>query len=215
MAEETVKENETIPAGTETAPAAGTESPTQETNAETDKQISAFEKFMRGLFGDKKKEEPAKPKAEEPPAQDAKQYTQNQLQEMFAAEREKWQKEQDEKARLAKLSPEEQTKAALKAKEKEIAELKAQSLRRDLHDKAVAAFSADGYPVELAELVDCCSGEDGMKQSMETIQKVFKSCLETAVNTRLKGKTPEGLGGAAKPQNSLRDQIAKNIREGF
>ena len=39
--------------------------------------------------------------------------------------------------------------------------------------------------------------------------------LEAAVKERLRGKTPEGLGGAATAENALKDQIAQNIRGGL
>ena len=53
-----------------------------------------------------------------------------------------------------------------------------------------------------------------MEKSMAHVQGVFKGCLEAAVKERLRGKTPEGLGGAASAENAIRDQIAQNIRGG-
>ena len=43
----------------------------------------------------------------------------------------------------------------------------------------------------------------------------FLASLEAAVKERLRGKTPEGLGGAATAENALKDQIAQNIRGGL
>ena len=43
----------------------------------------------------------------------------------------------------------------------------------------------------------------------------LKASLEAAVKERLRGKTPEGLGGAATAENALKDQIAQNIRGGL
>ena len=42
-----------------------------------------------------------------------------------------------------------------------------------------------------------------------------RRCLEAAVKERLRGKTPEGLGGAASAENAIKDQIAQNIRGGL
>ena len=39
-----------------------------------------------------------------------------------------------------------------------------------------------------------------------------KATLQAAVESRLRGKTPAGLGNAASAENMLRDQIARNIR---
>ena len=54
-----------------------------------------------------------------------------------------------------------------------------------------------------------------MEKSLERVQEVFKASLEAAVKERLRGKTPEGLGGAATAENALKDQIAQNIRGGL
>ena len=42
-----------------------------------------------------------------------------------------------------------------------------------------------------------------------------KGALEVAVKERLRGKTPEGLGGGAKAENAVKDQIAQGIRGGM
>ena len=42
-----------------------------------------------------------------------------------------------------------------------------------------------------------------------------KNALEAAVKERLRGKTPEGLGGGAKAENTVKDQIAQGIRGGM
>ena len=57
--------------------------------------------------------------------------------------------------------------------------------------------------------------KEAMEKSMAHVQEVFKSCLEAAVKERLRGKTPEGLGGAASAENAIKDQIAQNIRGGL
>ena len=56
------------------------------------------------------------------------------------------------------------------------------------------------------------SSKERMEATLANTTKVFKESLAVAIQTRLKGKTPEGLGGAASAENLIRDQIAKNIR---
>ena len=56
--------------------------------------------------------------------------------------------------------------------------------------------------------------ESTMTTHLEKVTDVFKKCLEEAVNYKLRGKTPAGLGGAAKAENALQDQIAQRIRGG-
>ena len=125
-----------------------------------------------------------------------------------------WAAEQEEQARLAKLSPEERAKAEADADRQKVAELEAKLLQRDLKDTALAKLEKDGFPVGLAELLNY-TDQASMEKSMERTQEVFKAALEAAVKERLRGKTPEGLGGAATSENAMKDQIAKNIRGGL
>lgn len=184
-------------------------------------QLNAFQKFMKTLIGGEK-EDPAK---ETPPAEGgegketkpnltAKSYSEDELATALAAEKQKWQDEQKEKERIAKLSPEEREKAEKYSTDKKIADLEQKLLQKDLREEAVAALSKDGYPVGLAELVSY-SSKDSMTASLATVTETFKTCLTEAVNQKLKGKTPAGLGGAAHAENATKDLIAKNIRGGF
>ena len=51
-----------------------------------------------------------------------------------------------------------------------------------------------------------------MKKSLSDLTGIFKDCLSAAIDKRLRGKVPEGLGAAASTENMIKDQIAKNIR---
>ena len=96
-------------------------------------------------------------------------------------------------------------------KDEQIADLQAKLLKSDLQKKATASLEKDGYPVGLAELLDYTS-EEAMEKSLSKLTETFKGSLQAAVESRLRGKTPAGLGNAASAENMLRDQIARNIR---
>lgn len=98
-----------------------------------------------------------------------------------------------------------------KKKDDQIADLQAKLLKSDLQKKATASLEKDGYPVGLADLLDYTS-EEAMEKSLSKLIETFKGSLQTAVESRLRGKTPAGLGNAASAENMLRDQIARNIR---
>lgn len=198
---------------------------TEETTPPADEgakeQLNAFQKFMKTLIGGEK-DDPAK---ETSPAEGedgkgkkteptAKTYSEDDLATALAAEKQKWLDEQKEKERIAKLSPEEREKAEKESSEKRIADLEQKLLQKELREEAVTSLSKDGFPVGLAELVSY-SSKDDMTASLETVTKTFKTCLAEAVNQKLKGKTPAGLGGAAHAENATKDLIAKNIRGGF
>ncbi len=145
---------------------------------------------------------------------EGKTYTEAQLQAQLEAAKAQWAAQQQEEARLSKLPPEERAKAESNAQKKEVEDLRAQLLQRDLKDAALKQLSKDGFPAGLAELLTY-TDKESMEKSMAHTQEVFKSCLEAAVKERLRGKTPEGLGGAASAENAIKDQIAQNIRGGL
>ena len=125
-----------------------------------------------------------------------------------------WEAEQQEKQRLAKLSPEERAKAEGEAKEQELTKLRTELLQRDLKDAALKKLTDEGFPVGLADLLTY-TDQESMEKSLKHTQEVFKGALEAAVKERLRGKTPEGLGGGAKVENTVKDQIAQSIRGGM
>lgn len=205
----------TNPAPSDPAPAGGPAAP--EGAAPTAEQQSAFQRFLDSLFGGKGKETPAGEGGDPAPAKqepEGKTYTEADLQAQLEAAKAAWAAEQEEQARLAKLSPEERAKAEADAKDKRVADLEAKLLQRDLKDTALAQLQKDGYPAGLADLLTY-TDQESMEKSLAHVQQVFKDSLEAAVTARLRGRTPEGLGGAATAENDMKDQIAKNIRGGL
>lgn len=183
-------------------------------------QKNKLRSFLDSLFGGEGAENPAgdggaaaegTPGAGKP---EGRTYTEAELQEKLAQAQKDWETQQQETARLAKLSPEERAKAEQESSQKEIELLKSRLLQRDLKDEAVQKLEQEEMPVGLADLLDYTSKESAEK-SMQKVQETFKSCLAAAIKERLRGKTPEGLGQAARSENLLRDQIAKNIRGGL
>lgn len=209
--------------------AAGTTAATETTAAgagtqatATAEQQNAFQKFLAtlGFGGGKDKEtETKEEKADqgdktETGKETGKTYSQADLDAALAKAQQDWETKAQEKAKLEKLSPEERSKAEAAAKDQEVSELKAQLLAKDLKETAVGSLNKDGFPVELADLLDYTSKEN-MEKSLTTVQDVFKNALASALKDKLRGKTPTGLGDAANAEGSLKDQIAQNIRGGL
>ena len=207
------------PGATDTAPAAGGATP-PEGATPTPEQQTTFQKWLAGLSGGRE----TAPAGQEgdPAAADkggkqepqGKTYTEADLQAEIDKAKAAWAAEQQEQARLAKLTPEERAKAEADAKDQKLADLEAKLLQRDLKDAALAKLEKEGFPVGLADLLTY-TDQESMEKSLERVQEVFKTSLEAAVKERLRGKTPEGLGGAATAENALKDQIAQNIRGGL
>lgn len=205
---------------------------TQQPATLTAEQRTGFQKFLDALFGGKedpapgsgsgegegtKKDGDPAPKEGEgtqPEAKDGKSYSEAELTAKIAEAKAAWEAEQAEQKRLAKLSPEERAKAEGEAKEQELTKLRAELLQRDLKDAALKKLTDEGFPVGLADLLTY-TDQESMEKSLKHTQEVFKGALEAAVKERLRGKTPEGLGGGAKAENAVKDQIAQGIRGGM
>ena len=202
-----------------TAPAAGGAQP-PEGATPTQEQQTTFQKWLAGLFGGKEAtpagQEGSTPTTAKEGGQEpqGKTYTEADLKAEIDKAKAAWTAEQQEQARLAKLTPEERAKAEADAKDQKLADLEAKLLQRDLKDAALAKLEKEGFLVGLADLLTY-TDQESMEKSLERVQEVFKTSLEAAVKERLRGKTPEGLGGAATAENALKDQIAQNIRGGL
>lgn len=198
------------------------------TAASTPEKVSTLQKFINGLFGEKKTGEEGKSDSkaeakgssmEEPDKASATKtekqaFSEADMSAAIEAARQKWTEEQTEAERVKALSPEEKGKEEQKKKDLEVADLRNQLLCRELRDFAIKELDEEGFPVKLAENLNYSSKEK-MEESLKNMMETFKDSLKTAINTRLKGKTPEGLGGAASAENMIKDQIAKNIRGGM
>lgn len=208
----------------ETTTMQGTEQGVQDTAAEmqeqqtvesTPEKASALQKFINGLFGGGKEDgaEPEKKesKAAEEGSVEEKSFTQADVDAAIEAAKQKWLDEAAEAERVKKLTPEERAKEEQEKKDSEIASLKSQLLQKELRESATKTLETDGFPVGLADVLDY-SSKERMEETLKNTTKIFKDSLEVAIKSRLKGKTPEGLGGAASAENLLRDQIARNIR---
>lgn len=185
----------------------------QQTTENTPEKVSALQKFINGLFGGKDGAESEKKDGD--PATDKgaaeKNFTQAELDAAIEAAKKQWLDETAEAERVKKLTPEQKAVEEQQKKDTEIENLKMQLLQKELRENASKALEKDGFPVGLADMLDY-SSKERMEETLKNATTIFKENLAVAIQTRLKGKTPEGLGGAASSENLLRDQIAKNIR---
>lgn len=215
----TTTEPTTTPAA-ETTPTGGTEPEGKEQKPES-KFLQRLGKLLGigdGDDGDGKGDgDPAAPagaKKTEPAPKDGKTYTEADVQAQIDAAKAQWQAEQEEQARLSRLSPEERAKAEAAKTGDEITQLKAQLLAHNLRDQAVAKLSGDGYPVGLADLLPM-TGAQEMTAAYDKLTESFDAAVAAAVKERLRGKTPLGIGRASNTSEAIRDQISKSIRGGL
>ncbi len=199
------------------------ETSSADTGGQAEEEKKSFQSWFKSLFIDDKvaegketKDEKADKDLKKSESKDEKKSKADELSfdERLKEERKKWEEEAKKKSEFEKLPADEQAKLKEAEREEKIKQLETELLKKELKDKAITSLSEDGYPVKLAELLNY-SNEDDMKKSLETVTGLFKETLAEAVNEKLKGKTPEGLGSAAGAENALRDEISKSVRGGI
>ncbi|MCM1212919.1 MAG: DUF4355 domain-containing protein [Lachnospiraceae bacterium] len=194
--------------------AAAAETQAQQAAAPAQEKVTALQKFINGLFGGGSGTEgAAKEDARADDAADVgeKAFTQADLDAAIEAARKQWEDDAAEAERMKRLPPDQRAAEEQRKKDSEIEDLKRQLLRKELREDAARVLEKEGIPAGLADVLDYSSRER-MEETLKNTTGIFKESLAGAVQTRLKGKTPEGLGGAASSENLLRDQIARNIR---
>lgn len=159
---------------------------------------------------------PAADEAAQEAEQGPKAYTPEELESLLTEKKKEWQAEQEaqEQERLRTLPETERMKQEQLSKDAKIASLEAELSRRDLQAEAISKLETSGFPVGLADLL-IYTDQESMEKSLDRVQEVFKASLEAAVKDRLRGRTPEGLGGAATRLNMLSDPFAMAFSDAF
>lgn len=153
-------------------------------------------------------EKAAEPEKKEKPAE--KVISETELESRLQKEREKWEAEKAEEARIAAMSPEEKAAAEQQNKDAKIQQLEAELQKGKLERSAIKELEAAGLSADLADVLDY-SGEENMKKSLEAVKKAVTASAEKLVNARLKGKTPEGLGSKTSEAEAQAELIRKGI----
>lgn len=144
------------------------------------------------------------PKADPKTEPTAQGFTQEDLEKAVQAAVAKFQKEQEEEARLAKLSEDDRKKEQLSTKEKE------------LHNKEMLLAAGDllserSLPISFKSFL---VGEDAetTKSNIAEFEKAWREAVENTVNDKLKGKTPKAGQGAVSVTKEAFDKMTYTER---
>lgn len=142
--------------------------------------------------------------------------TQEALEQLMADKKKEWLEEQsaEEQERLRSLPEAERLKQEQLSKDAKIAKLEAELTKRDLQAEIITKLDERRLPVSIAELVQYGDKDSTMK-SLDKLMGVFETAVQDGVMLRLRGKTPEGLGGAATRENSTKDAFARTFADAF
>lgn len=133
-----------------------------------------------------------------------KKFSRDDVAKMMAAEKAKWEKDQEQRietakneaARLAKLSKDEREKEEEKSRLADIEKREAALRIGELRIETITQLEQNGVPVEFCDMV-LTDDADQIKSNIENVKKVFDEVVEKKVDERLKQSTPKATGSAA------------------
>lgn len=135
-----------------------------------------------------------------------------------AKERKQWEKELEEQKteaeKLATMSEKDKKAYQEKKRQEDLDAREAAITRRELTAQAKVQLADKGIPTELAEILNLTDA-DTCKKSIETVEKVFQSAVEKAVEERLKGKAPMKKAPASNgiTLETIKNMSSKEINE--
>ncbi|MCC8160114.1 MAG: DUF4355 domain-containing protein [Oscillospiraceae bacterium] len=124
----------------------------------------------------------------------------------------KWKAEQDQAARLAKLSAQEREKEQLKIDRENFNKERDALNREKLEMEAAKQLKAAGVPESFAAQVTGATADE-TKANIDAFAKEWNAAVGAGVDERLKGKPPKSSPLA--PPSTMADTIAKSIKQGF
>lgn len=138
-----------------------------------------------------------------------KEFTKADVEKAIENARKQWAAEQDQAARLAKLSKDERDKEQLRLDREQLDKEKAEFQRKQLVAETAEQLAEKGLSRAFAENI-CGKDAEETKAKIDILAKDWSANLEKAVDERLKGKPPKQTAGA---ENSAGGEFADIIKQ--
>lgn len=170
-----------------------------------------MEENTNATLDDKVKEED-KENSNKEKLQEEKSYSASDITKAVEDAKKQWQSEQDQAARLAKLSKDDREKEQLRIEKENFDKEKAEFQKKLLIVETENQLIEKGLSRVFAKNI-CGETAEETKANIEMLEKEWKAAIEEGVNEKLKGKAPKG--GAAsqgQPTGSFFDIIKENQR---
>ena len=117
--------------------------------------------------------------------------------------KEKWEQEaqqrETEAAKLAKMTAEQKAEHERQKREKDLSDREAALTLRELRAQASQTLTEKNLPLSL---LDCLNFGDAEKcnESIDSVEKAFRSAVQAGVEERMKGSAPKGAGNQENAQ---------------
>lgn len=139
-------------------------------------------------------------------------FTREDISKMISAEKAKWENEQNEAKKLAKMNADEKQRYQAEQKEAELAEREALLVKKEMTAEAKAMLSERDLPMELVSVIDLTNA-DSVKQSIDSIQKTWEKAVQKGVEERIKGSAPIEKAQGTYKTNAFENVESRYIRK--
>lgn len=144
-----------------------------------------------------------------------KKYSDEQVDEIIKEKKAKWQKQQDEKIKeleearkLEKMNEDEKLQYELEKYKKEVEELRKRENQSEMVKVAKNMLIEDGFNISDDLVVNLITEEaESTKENVKSFSNLLKDLVESEVNERLKGKSPEVRTTRTKTSRALESEI--------
>lgn len=148
----------------------------------------------------------------------AKSFSQEELNQLLADEKAKWEQDaaakieaaKSEAEKLAKMTADEKAQFELDKRIKELEDKEQSIALRELKAETLKTLSEKGLPADVLDLVLADNAENTLKK-VETFKATFDKAVQAAVDERLKGKSPN-LGTGTSIEEQAREQFANALK---
>lgn len=124
--------------------------------------------------------------------------------ELEAALEEKLRRMLEEADRLSRMTDAERAAYAASQREGELAERERRIAQRELRAEALEELARRGLPKALADAV-ANETPEGMRASLDAVERAFRQAVQAAVEARLRGETPAAGASAQGGDADLMD----------
>lgn len=141
-------------------------------------------------------------------------FTQADIDRAVDAAKKQWTAEQDEAARLSKLTKDERTREELRLGREKLDKERAAFEREKLETETARQLAERRLPAGMAARL-CGSDAEETKANIDAFEADWNKALKAAVSERLSSGAPKAPGADARGGGSMKDIIEENIKRGF
>ncbi len=141
-------------------------------------------------------------------------FTQEDIDRAVEDAKKKWAREQDEAARLSKLSKDEREREQLRLDRERFEKEKSEFAHKQLEAETARQLAERRLPASMVARI-CGRDAEETKANIDAFEAEWNEALKAAVNDRLRSTPPRVPGSTQGGGSSMKDIIEASVKKGF